>query len=375
MPSVQSKRLVSIDILRGFTMLVMIFVNDVGEAKGLPWWTYHMPGNQNGMTYVDVVFPVFLFIVGLSIPLAIERRDARGDSVIGLWSHIALRSFGLVAIGLVLANASQVDAARTGLSENLWGGLGLMGAILFWLVYPDRGPKALYRILKYGGLALLVGMFAIFRRDGGQWLNFSYWEILGLIGRAYFIACLLYIPLRKRSWAPLALFIALTAISVLERMGDAPWLVHLAPQVLPADSIALASIVMAGIAGVTLLRTRGVEWAWVFALVLLIAGWITTPLGINKIRATPAWCLLCSGIGMVLFLALYRIADIGGHSRWADFLKPAGSNTLLTYLLPDLVAFSGFALRWTGVAKSVVFTAAILAISAVLTRWKIRFQL
>ena len=60
-----SSRILSIDIFRGLTILVMIFVNDLAEVKGLPWWTYHLPGNVNGMTYVDMVFPFFLFIVGI----------------------------------------------------------------------------------------------------------------------------------------------------------------------------------------------------------------------------------------------------------------------------------------------------------------------
>src|ERR1035441_3642069 len=92
----QSTRIVSVDILRGLTMLVMIFVNDLAEVKGLPWWTYHMPGHANGMTYVDVVFPAFLFILGMAIPLAARKRIESGDSQSGLWSHVVLRSFSLV---------------------------------------------------------------------------------------------------------------------------------------------------------------------------------------------------------------------------------------------------------------------------------------
>ncbi len=54
-----SRRILSVDIYRGLTMLVMIFVNDVGGVTGLPWWNYHMPPGANGMTYVDWVFPGF----------------------------------------------------------------------------------------------------------------------------------------------------------------------------------------------------------------------------------------------------------------------------------------------------------------------------
>ena len=67
-------RVASIDIFRGLTILVMIFVNDLAGVKDLPWWTYHLPGDVNGMTYVDMVFPFFLFIVGISLPLAVRHR-------------------------------------------------------------------------------------------------------------------------------------------------------------------------------------------------------------------------------------------------------------------------------------------------------------
>jgi predicted acyltransferase len=61
-------RLASIDIFRGLTMTLMILVNALAEIKGLPWWTYHMKADVDAMTYVDMVFPFFLFIVGLSMP-------------------------------------------------------------------------------------------------------------------------------------------------------------------------------------------------------------------------------------------------------------------------------------------------------------------
>lgn len=137
-------------------MVVMIFVNDLASVKGLPWWTYHMPGRQNGMTYVDVVFPAFLFVLGMAIPLAIERRIAQHGAGIRLWIHVLSRSAGLVVLGLILANASKADPALTGLPRGAWPAVALVGAILFWLVYPRTGPVRLYRVLKYSGLLILI---------------------------------------------------------------------------------------------------------------------------------------------------------------------------------------------------------------------------
>ncbi len=102
-----NERVVSIDILRGLTMMLMIFVNDLASVHGLPWWNYHLPASANGMTYVDMVFPTFLFIVGLSLPLAIEKRLKAGASLGQLWTHILGRTAGLLVLGIALANAEK----------------------------------------------------------------------------------------------------------------------------------------------------------------------------------------------------------------------------------------------------------------------------
>ena len=82
---VRAPRVASIDIFRGLTMMLMIFVNELAEVHGLPWWNYHAPARVDVMTYVDVVFPLFLFIVGLSLPLSIDQR-LKKDTL----NHIAL---------------------------------------------------------------------------------------------------------------------------------------------------------------------------------------------------------------------------------------------------------------------------------------------
>ena len=366
-------------------MLVMIFVNDVSGVNGLPWWTYHMPSGQNGMTYVDVVFPAFLFIVGLSIPLAVRKRLEQGDSMPKLWGHILMRSVGLVVLGLVLANAGYVDTAATGLRSSVWALLALFGGVLFWLVYP--GKQLVHGVLKYGGLALLVSMLAIFRRStpgGKAWLDFSYWEILGLIGKAYLAACILYVPFRKNVAALWIWFVALNALNIATRIGlPAPG--NFVPYGLWVfDSGEHTSIVMAGIlTSLLFINTGRTREALGFAAGLFAAGWALSSLGIQKNAATPTWCLYSAGISVLLFLLIYWFADVRGWHRWAAFVKPAGSNTLLTYLLPDVYYFATMALAitmprltgWTGVVRSLVFTGCILGVSYVLTRWKVRMQL
>ncbi len=396
-------RIASIDIFRGLTMLVMIFVNDLADVHGLPWWTYHAHRDQDLMTYVDMVFPFFLFIVGMSMPLAIDRRLKQNPSHVALWLHVALRSCGLIVLGLILANADKVDPVRTHMSGPAWGLLGLTGGILVWLV-PSRDSRyrRLYLALRVLGLLLLIFVYAIFRRatsagtpaGTGIWIDGSYPEILGLIGYTYFSVALLYIPTRRWTWAPLAWFIALTAFCALVVAGILHWPARLPLYVWPFSNGAHPALTMAGIVTTIILLSPGrketlrnrILFALAFALAMFVAAWLLTPLGISKIRATPTWLLVSSGAAVLSFLLLYWICDLKCSTRWAAFVKPAGENTLLTYLLPDIYSFLTALIGFTwlerhfragiaGVARSLIFTGLILAISAVLTRRRIRLQL
>ncbi len=395
----RGRRVASIDIFRGLTMMVMIFVNDLSDGvSGLPWWTYHAHAQQDVMTYVDMVFPFFLFIVGMSMPLAIERRLEQNPSQLALWRHIALRSLGLIVLGLILANGDKADPARMGISQEAWTLLGLAGAILFWLV-PSRDARFrnLYRGLRVAGLLLLILVFAIFRRttaDGGvAWIDGSYPEILGLIGYTYLAVALLYVPTRRWRWMPLAWFAALTLLCGLQTSGVLAIVGKLPLYLWPFNSGAWASITMAGIVTSTVMLSksgailrRRMWLTFAFAAATLVAGWLLAPLGISKIRATPTWCLASVGASVLSFMLLYWICDIRGKTAWAMFVEPAGENTLVTYLLPDiyyyLSALAGFTylnhhfnMGMSGVLRSLAFTCVILLISAVLTKARIRLQL
>lgn len=387
-------RVLSIDIFRGLTMLVMIFVNDLAGVKGLPWWNYHIPRGVNGMTYVDVVFPAFLFIVGMAIPIAIERRLEKDPSLLRLCRHILLRFAALAILGIFIANWHKLDPALAGISKRLWSLTGFAGAILLWNAYP-QGTKheRLFKLMRWSGFAMLFAMLALFRHstpDGqSAWLDFGYWEILGLIARTYLAVSILYIPLRRKSWAPAALLIALCALNVITRTGWTDFPRGIPFWFWPFGRGDLASITMAGIVASQIFLNPSYTFARKarlgasYAAALFLAGWLTISFGIAKLGATPTWCLWSASISAALFLLLYWIVDISRHTRWAGFMRPAGSNTLLTYLLPDIwyAAFGSLHLGvltrygWPGAVKSAVFTAIILAIAAVLTRSKVRMQL
>src|SRR5271156_940331 len=102
-------RITSIDALRGFVMFTMIFVNDLAGAPEsvVPNWMVHFSDRHaggSGMTFVDLVFPGFLFIVGMSIPFALGPRLARGESLWKIILHVITRTLALLAIGILMVN-------------------------------------------------------------------------------------------------------------------------------------------------------------------------------------------------------------------------------------------------------------------------------
>lgn len=389
-------RIASLDIFRGLTVLVMVFVNDVSGVKGLPWWTYHMPEDANGMTYVDMVFPAFLFMVGMSIPLAINHRRSKGESYGRILAHVVMRSTSLVFMGLLLANLGNTDPQLTGISPQLWAVLAFVGIFLFWNRYPRSAKlRPFYAALKWTGLFLLAWLVFIFRRSTAQHspatLDFSYPEILGLIGFAYFSVSLLYILLKKNLWTFAVCLAALNAMNAACRMGSLRWLENIPIYFWPFETGSSSSIAMAGLVAYFIFFDTTLaanfkakaRWALGYAVVLFGAGWALMPLGISKNHGTPTWCLYSAAAGVVIFLVLFWVADVKRSTTWAWFVYPAGSNTLTTYLLPWLFYSLPFAGRvfafgpegWLGVVRALIFTAFILALSAVATRLGIRLQL
>jgi heparan-alpha-glucosaminide N-acetyltransferase len=184
----------------------------------------------------------------------------------------------------------------------------------------------------------------------------------------------------------LAVLVALNALSRAGRLPGPSGFWNLFP-----FEAGMCSISMAGVVASILFFKKGVadslgakaRLAMAYAAVLFVAGLLLAPLGISKNHDTPTWCLFSSAANTVMFLGLYWIADVKHRTSWAAFVKPAGSNTLLTYLLPDvwytipfLAAIGGrWPVGWPGVVYAVAFTAMILAVSAVLTRAKLRLQL
>ena len=236
-----SSRVISVDTLRGLTILLMVFVNDLGH--GAPAWMHHIrPPRADGMTLADIVFPFFLFIVGIAIPLALERAESIGTP---LWSevgHILIRTAGLLLLGVIELNSEQ---DRT-LGSDVWSTLAFICAILAWCVIPRAAgrKRGVLLVLKTVGVLGLLVLLAIYRRNphtvevpflgtvsNWVWLRTGWWGILGLIGWAYLtVALTMLLVGRWREWlmGALAILILLHLAvrngGLFERLDHKPWL-------------------------------------------------------------------------------------------------------------------------------------------------------
>jgi len=93
-----SPRVISVDVLRGLTVAAMVLVNNPGSWSAIYWPLRH--AEWNGFTPTDMIFPFFLFIVGVAIPLALGTRLERDAP--GLVGRVLRRSLAIFALGLLL---------------------------------------------------------------------------------------------------------------------------------------------------------------------------------------------------------------------------------------------------------------------------------
>ncbi len=379
----------------------MIFVNDLASVNKIPAWMKHAPAGANAMTFVDVVFPAFLFIVGMAIPFAFRKRIRSGQSPGEIRKHIFVRTSGLLVLGILMVNTGGLDSGATGLNKHLWTLLMFIAAILVWNRYPqaEGNRKIFYQSLRITGILTLIVLAVIYRSDQGDtigWLQTSWWGILGLIGWSYLTCSALYLLFRRSMGAliaALAFFVFLYigdqsgALNFLNFIGDHLWLGgHIGGH---------ASITTAGMITAMMLRDESniktlnekIRAILLLALFLFIAGYLLQPLyGISKNQATPAWSLYCAAICCLLFLILFRVTDVKKITGWARFLHPAGSNPLLAYILPAIVyallalgeitiLSDYFGAGLTGVIRSLLFSLLILGLTNLLSRLHVRLHL
>ena len=349
-------RLASIDILRALTMVFMIWVNDFWTLIDIPKWLTHASATEDYMGFSDVIFPLFLFIVGLSIPLAIQNRLDKKDSPATIAKHILIRSVSLLVIGLYMVNYETAHTSMI-LSKSVWCLLMATAVVLIWTNW-KRSPvdQKWHFYLQAAGYLILAFLAFIYKggEHGELWMTTQWWGILGLIGWAYLLNALVYLYTKGNLWVMVILWMVLNGLAVLAHSAFTPKLDGPLVYLSPVLTGTIPAFTTAGIVATLLfkkLRHKDLKWFYAtllgLGLINLIYGLATRPIwGISKIQGTPSWLAICTGIGFILFAVLYYIADQKKVTGWAKIIAPAGTATLTCYMIPYFIypmhSFSGF---------------------------------
>ncbi|MGM9803085.1 MAG: hypothetical protein ACI308_02800 [Muribaculaceae bacterium] len=396
----------AIDMLRAITMFTMIFVNDFWKIHGVPHWLEHAAIGEDFMGLADVVFPCFLFAVGMSIPYAIERRYAKGCSPESTVGHILTRSLWLIVIGCFIGNSESRLAPDAPYSIGVYWLLMAAGIIAVWNSYPTPKTSRGRRLIiasRCIGAAILIYLIATFRNpQGGSFSSHS--SILGLIGWAYLVCAMAYFFVRNNLrvlivlWAVAMLLCMLytplrecyggTSLLNTDRgtfMGGMLGILHI-------GNSALVALTMSGML-LSLIGARLMHKSWQWKMRCAIAVSATALLAgiaahrfwiVGKIEATPVWVFYIIAISVTLYTALHCLSQ-AGFTRWFAPLRPAGTATLTVYLMPYVFyacsELTGVVLpHWLthgfmGIVNCLVFSLVVITVTGVLERLHIKLKI
>lgn len=309
-PPTVPQRLLSLDVARGLTMMLMVIVNNPGS------WEHIYPPLEhaawNGFTPTDFVFPNFLFLVGVAIVFALSRKRDQ---------HI------------------------------------------------ERGPimrAALKRTLILIGIGLFITLYVI----DFDVANLRYPGVLQRIGLVYFICCGLYLYLHDRAlWAValalLVLYYLILTLTPVPGVGSPDLMVPTAnigawldrqlfteahlyrltrtwdPEGLLSTLPAISTGLFGVLTGITLKREIGpiqkVRHLFVLGVLLIVAGLLANlVMPINKNLWTSSYTLFAGGLSMVLLTVTYWLVDVRGIKGWTTWPVVFGVNSIFAYVFSEL---------------------------------------
>lgn len=283
----------SLDAFRGFTVLLMIIVNIQGNGDAAYVALKH--AEWNGLTFADLVFPWFLFIVGLSIPLALDRAHSGSP-----WPKVLRRALVLFALGVILA----------------------------WLIRPVEFER-----IRWMGVLQRIGMVyfacaavALFH-PGWKWAAGLAVSILALH------SWLIFVPVNGMN--------SLTEAAGLNASLDQQWL---AGRLLhktwdPEGVLSTLPAIASGLLGLAIMRARTVESACVmFGIIFGVGGWLLSLcIPINKALWTASFVLVTAGTGLLLWTALKLIWQKIAPTGLARFAVLLGQTALTLYVIHMLL--------------------------------------
>ncbi|MGW8314764.1 MAG: acyltransferase family protein [Bacteroidales bacterium] len=312
------KRLVSLDALRGFTIAAMVIVNDPGS-----WSHVYAPLEHaawNGCTLTDLIFPFFLFIVGISITLAYTKRLEANVPKQKIYRKIITRTLSIYLLGLFLWLWPQFD-----FNAIRWTGVLQRISVVFLacaLIFLNTNWKQQIRI---GATILIL-----------YWIIVAYVPVPG-IGKPD-------LSLPEKNWANYLDTLLLPGV-----MWQKTW----DPEGILSTFPAIVTGIIGMLIGKLYLSIRDehkrLVWLFFIGFCLFLAGGIWNWLfPINKNLWTSSYVLYTAGLGTLGLASCILIVDVWGYTRWTFLGRVYGANAITSYVLAGMLTVVFYGMRLSG---------------------------
>ena len=304
-----SGRLTSLDVFRGLTIAAMVLVNNAGDWNNVYWPLEH--ASWHGWTPTDLVFPFFVFIVGIAIPLAFQRRVDQGGSQHDLYVKIIRRSLLIFFISLIVLHGFPYSLEKFR-NIRIPGVLQRIAICYFF-------ASIIFLKFRIRGQAIITGMILL-----------GYWLVMKTIPAPGFPAGDLSMEGSLASWVDRTLL----AGHIYKPLYDPEGILSTIP--------AIATCLSGVLTGQWLMTKREPldKAAGMFAAGALcaIVGWCwNLAFPINKALWTSSYVVFTTGMALQLLALCYWSIDIKGYKRWAKPFVIFGVNALALYVLSSLM--------------------------------------
>jgi predicted acyltransferase len=347
----EKKRIVSIDALRGFDMFWIIGGDMIFRSLFTlvgTGWAGTLSGQLehcawHGFHFYDLIFPLFLFIMGVSMPFSFSKRLERGDSHREMTVHIIQRGLILILLGLMYNGLLELDFADMRYAGVLQR-IGITYIIAAFILLRWKRPK-IHLII--GGAILLL-----------------YWAVMAIPVPGSVSSVL-------TPQGNLASYIdrfLLPGRFCCFQFGDNEGILSTFP--------AVVNVLMGILAG-QLLKSAGSNLKKVLTLAFSGIGCIAAALvwnivfPINKLIWTSSYVLYSGGWSLLLLALFFWIIDVRGFTKWAFLFIVIGMNPITIYLAQNIIYFQGIANYFTGglVELTGSFKPLLQEISVFATKW------
>ena len=351
----KNERVIAVDVLRGMTVLLMIVVNNPGN-----WNAVYAPllhAKWHGCTPTDLVFPTFIFVLGIAIPLALPNKIWNTATFI----KIVTRSIRIICLGLFLNFFNKISI----LSDNEIILLFIRLLITIIVGYALLGNFRPQLKLTLAILLLTIFLFLAYSNS----LNFNDVRLPGVlqrIGIVYFFASLIYLTTTFKQqitivitilvgyWA-LMTFVPVPFVGLAnynEGTNIASWLDNMLLQghmypvtktwdpegiltTLPAIATALIGIITSAL---LLAKEKKIYNMLIWAGLLIGAGLLWSfyfPL--NKALWTSSYVLYTSGIALLILTIIHYLIEVKGLKKSFYFFLIWGVNPMIVFFLSGII--------------------------------------